>query len=77
MLIRMGPSMWLAPAVFGLMLIGFGVLLLYRPQILIYLIAGLFIFSGTSVLVFALTARATVNQRGGESGVVYRRIDEE
>ncbi len=67
--------MWLAPAFFGLLLIGFGVLLLVYPEMLAFLIAGMFIFSGSSILIFALTARATVSQR--ESGVVYRRIDED
>ena len=74
MLHQSGP-MRVAPAVFGLMLVGFGVLLLWRPEILVYLIASMFIFGGSSVFIFALTARGMVQRN--ETQVFYRRIDGE
>ena len=68
MLLRMGP------ALVGLMLISFGILVLLRPEVLAYLVATVFIFSGIGIVSFAMLARVTIGSRN-ESQVFYRRID--
>lgn len=57
----------LAPAVFGALLIAFGVLIIIRPELLAYLVAAIFILAGASMLAFAWSVR---------SRVTYRRFDE-
>ena len=61
---------WIGPAILGALLVGFGVLILVKPAILFYLIAGMFIMAGLALIgmAFSLGAR--------KSNVSYRRIDE-
>lgn len=54
-------------SIFGLLMIGFGLLVLWRPEVLNYLVAGLFIFIGVSVIAAAWSAG---------SRVTYRRFDQ-
>jgi hypothetical protein len=61
------PVMWAAPAVFGIVLILFGVLILVMPAILNYLIAAFFIMAGASLLGVAWGVR---------SRVTFHRMDE-
>lgn len=62
------PQLWFAPALAGLVLILFGVLVLIAPWILNYIIAAMFIFFGATLMAVALSARRNVS---------YRRLDEE
>lgn len=64
----LSPQLWFAPALLGLLLIVFGVLILIAPWILNYIIAGMFIFCGATMIGIAWNARRAV---------VYSRIDDE
>ena len=50
-------------AFFGLILVGFGVLVLIYPQVLTILIAAAFIFLGLALMLMALTSRGYVTYR--------------
>lgn len=53
-------------AIFGLLLILIGVLIILLPKLLIYFVGGAFIFFGVGALALGLKIK---------SGVTYRRID--
>jgi protein-S-isoprenylcysteine O-methyltransferase Ste14 len=59
---------WLAPAIFGLALILLGVLIYVVPELLAYIVAGIFIVVGMTLVGLAWQTRARVS---------YRRIDED
>jgi hypothetical protein len=59
-------GMWLAPALFGVVLILFGVLIFVFPDLLSFIVAAVLIFAGFSLLGLAW------NMRGR---VTYRRMD--
>ncbi len=57
------PQLWFAPAAFGLLLVMFGVLVLLFPWILNFVIAGVFIFAGMTMIGVAWSARTKVTYR--------------
>jgi len=63
---RPGRGLWLAPVVAGATLVLLGILLIEKPELLAYFVAGLFIFSGASLLAFGFSLRKKIT---------YRRID--
>jgi hypothetical protein len=56
-------GIWFAPAFFGVLLILFGVLVLVVPNLLEYIIAGVLIFAGCSLLGLAWHMRGRVTYR--------------
>ena len=58
---------WFGPALAGAMLVLFGVLIIAQPALLAYLVAGLFIFAGVSMIGWSLHLRGRTT---------YRRMDE-
>jgi len=62
--------MWIAPALFGVILILFGVLILIEPAILAYLIAAFFIVAGVSLLgvAWGVRSRITIRRLDGTFG---------
>jgi protein-S-isoprenylcysteine O-methyltransferase Ste14 len=59
---------WLAPAIFGVVFILLGVLIFAVPNLLEYIVAGIFVAVGVTLLGLAWQTRARVS---------YRRIDED
>ena len=45
-LVAMLIGVWLAPAVMGVLLIVFGIVVFVRPEILAYLVAAILVFAG-------------------------------
>ena len=61
-------AIWLAPAAFGIALIGFGVLILAVPWLLQFVVAAVLISAGCSLLGLAWHMRGRVT---------YRRMNED
>jgi len=59
---------WLGPAIFGVLLILLGLLVFAVPNLLEYIVAGIFVVTGMTLLGVAWQTRARVS---------YHRIDEE
>ncbi len=59
-------SFWVGPALLGLVLIALGALLWYRPLLLAYFVAGLFILGGCALMGVAWRIRRRVS---------YHRLD--
>ncbi len=59
---------WLTPAIFGVALILLGILIYYKPNLLAYVVAVVFVAVGMTLLGLAWQTRARVS---------YRRIDED
>jgi len=59
-------SLWLAPGLLGVILIGLGVLLYVMPELLAYFVAGLFVVAGCGLIGTAWRMRRRVT---------YQRID--
>ena len=59
---------WLAPAIFGCLFILLGLLIFYNPALLAYIVAGILMAIGVTLLGLAWQTRPRVT---------YRRIDEE
>jgi hypothetical protein len=56
-------GLWLGPAIVGLGLVLFGVLIFLRPQFLAYLVASAFVLAGLSALGVAWRMRSSVQIR--------------
>lgn len=50
---------WLLPFLIGTCLVTFGILIVLMPQLLAFIIAAFFIFSGISLIGFSLRLRST------------------
>ncbi|MFQ5806688.1 MAG: DUF3096 domain-containing protein [Phycisphaerae bacterium] len=62
-------GLWLAPALFGLVLILFGVLIFVFPDLLSFIVAAVLIFAGFSLLGLAWNMRVRVTyRRKGDRG---------
>ncbi|RMF81860.1 MAG: hypothetical protein D6744_06700 [Planctomycetota bacterium] len=61
---------WLGPAILGVILIAFGILILLVPQILVALIASAFIIVGLALIGIAISLS---NAR--QTSVTYRRVE--
>lgn len=53
-------SLWWGPAMFGLILLGIGVLIFAMPELLAYVVASVFVVAGVSVLSAAWRMRRQV-----------------
>jgi hypothetical protein len=54
---------WVGPLLLGLMLIGFGLLIIARPELLAYLVATLFIVAGLALLGMSWGLRGSITYR--------------
>lgn len=63
---RMRRGFWFAPAAFGLVLMGMGLLIFFRPQLLAYMVALTFVTAGFVMLVLAIQMKTRIT---------YRRVD--
>lgn len=63
---RMRRGFWFAPAAFGLVLMGMGLLIFLRPELLAYMVALTFVTAGFVMLVLAIQMRTRIT---------YRRVD--
>lgn len=54
---------WLGPVLLGLMLIGFGLLIIARPELLAYLVATFFIVAGLALIGMSWGLRGSITYR--------------
>lgn len=69
-----GRSLWLAPVAGGASLVLLGILLIKKPELLAYFVAGLFILAGSSLIAFGLGLRRRVTYRRVER---FWRVDDD